>query len=161
MPLELIPLCDLEVNLLDPIFVGDGPAGTRIVFEVESGTKRAPDEPLNLARPTTERPIATVAIFATFRVRAGMHLIFRGDPPLAATLQKIRHARIDGGCAQHHCPACAVQGRALCQSMETRLHPHWTYGSGVSVGALAGHGRPSITGPPFGTFAPLVRKTGL
>jgi hypothetical protein len=38
MSLELVPLCNLEVHLRDPIFVGDGPAGTRLIFEVESAT---------------------------------------------------------------------------------------------------------------------------
>lgn len=38
MPLELIPLCTLEVTLADPMIVGDGPAGLRVIFEVLDAT---------------------------------------------------------------------------------------------------------------------------
>ncbi|KAA0234205.1 MAG: hypothetical protein JJLCMIEE_01884 [Acidimicrobiales bacterium] len=38
MPVELIPLCTLEVTLADPMIVGDGPAGLRVIFEVEEAT---------------------------------------------------------------------------------------------------------------------------
>ena len=36
MAIELVPLCTLRVQLKPPIEVGTGPAGTRLVFEVES-----------------------------------------------------------------------------------------------------------------------------
>jgi len=36
MALELVPLCTLHVQLKPPIEVGAGPAGTRLIFEVES-----------------------------------------------------------------------------------------------------------------------------
>jgi hypothetical protein len=36
MALELVPLCNLDVILRDPIVIGDGPAGNRMIFEVES-----------------------------------------------------------------------------------------------------------------------------
>ncbi len=38
MTVELIPLCTLEVLLREPIMVGDGPAGMRLIYEVESAT---------------------------------------------------------------------------------------------------------------------------
>jgi len=38
MTLELIPLCTVDVTLRDPIAVGDGPAGLRMIFEVAEGT---------------------------------------------------------------------------------------------------------------------------
>src|SRR5687768_16927427 len=37
MPLELIPLCDIDITLREPIFVGSGPAGMRLVYEVGEG----------------------------------------------------------------------------------------------------------------------------
>ena len=37
MAIDLIPLCSLDVTLAAPIVVGDGPCGTRMIFEVESG----------------------------------------------------------------------------------------------------------------------------
>jgi hypothetical protein len=36
MAIELVPLCTLRIQLKPPIEVGTGPAGTRLVFEVES-----------------------------------------------------------------------------------------------------------------------------
>ena len=36
MPLDLVPLCTLHVQLKPPIEVGAGPAGTRLIFELES-----------------------------------------------------------------------------------------------------------------------------
>lgn len=38
MTLELIPLCTVDVTLRDPIAVGDGPAGLRLIYEVEEAT---------------------------------------------------------------------------------------------------------------------------
>lgn len=38
MTLELIPLCTVTVMLRDPIAVGDGPAGTRLIYEVDGAT---------------------------------------------------------------------------------------------------------------------------
>jgi len=35
MSLELVPLCAVDVTLSDPIMVGAGPAGTRLIAEVE------------------------------------------------------------------------------------------------------------------------------
>jgi hypothetical protein len=32
--LELVPLCTLDVTLADPVIVGDGPAGLRLIYEV-------------------------------------------------------------------------------------------------------------------------------
>jgi hypothetical protein len=34
MEIELVPLCEVEITLGDQVFVGDGPAGTRVVAEV-------------------------------------------------------------------------------------------------------------------------------
>lgn len=34
MTVELIPLCNLDVTLADPIMVGEGPAGLRLIYEV-------------------------------------------------------------------------------------------------------------------------------
>ena len=34
MTLELVPLCTLDVTLAEPIMVGDGPAGLRLIYEV-------------------------------------------------------------------------------------------------------------------------------
>ncbi|MGY1703576.1 DUF3237 domain-containing protein [Geodermatophilus sp. SYSU D00697] len=36
MAIELVPLCTLHIQLKPPIEVGSGPAGTRLIFEVES-----------------------------------------------------------------------------------------------------------------------------
>ena len=38
MTLELIPLCTLAITLRDPIAVGDGPAGVRLIYEVAEAT---------------------------------------------------------------------------------------------------------------------------
>jgi hypothetical protein len=38
MTLELIPLCTVDVTLRDPIAVGDGPAGLRLIYEVDQAT---------------------------------------------------------------------------------------------------------------------------
>lgn len=40
MSIELIPLCTAEVTLADPIVVGDGPAGMRLIFEVTAAEIR-------------------------------------------------------------------------------------------------------------------------
>jgi hypothetical protein len=40
MTLELIPLCTVAVTLRDPIAVGDGPAGLRLIYEVAEATVR-------------------------------------------------------------------------------------------------------------------------
>jgi hypothetical protein len=37
MAIELVPLCTMQVQLRPPIEVGAGPAGTRLIFEAESG----------------------------------------------------------------------------------------------------------------------------
>jgi hypothetical protein len=34
MPIELVPLCEVDVTLAEPILVGEGPAGLRLVGEV-------------------------------------------------------------------------------------------------------------------------------
>jgi hypothetical protein len=34
VPLELIPLCTIDVTLAEPIMVGEGPAGVRLIYEV-------------------------------------------------------------------------------------------------------------------------------
>lgn len=36
MAIELVPLCEVEVTLAEPIVVGPGPAGTRLIGEVRS-----------------------------------------------------------------------------------------------------------------------------
>lgn len=38
MSLELVPLCTVDVTLREPIAIGDGPAGSRLIFEVEDAT---------------------------------------------------------------------------------------------------------------------------
>jgi hypothetical protein len=38
MPLELIPLCEVDMTLRTPIFVGNGPRGLRLVVEVDEAT---------------------------------------------------------------------------------------------------------------------------
>jgi hypothetical protein len=38
MTLELVPLCSLRIQLRPPTEVGTGPAGTRVIFEAESGS---------------------------------------------------------------------------------------------------------------------------
>jgi hypothetical protein len=38
MPIELVPLCEANVVLAEPIIVGAGPQGVRIVVEVEEAT---------------------------------------------------------------------------------------------------------------------------
>jgi Protein of unknown function (DUF3237) len=38
MPIELIPLCHADAVLAEPIVVGEGPHGVRIVVEVEEAT---------------------------------------------------------------------------------------------------------------------------
>jgi hypothetical protein len=40
MTLELVPLCTVDVTLREPIMVGEGPAGTRVIGEVASATFR-------------------------------------------------------------------------------------------------------------------------
>jgi hypothetical protein len=36
MPLELVPLCTVDITLSEPLMVGSGPAGFRLVVEVET-----------------------------------------------------------------------------------------------------------------------------
>jgi hypothetical protein len=38
MPIELIPLCEADAVLAQPIVIGEGPQGVRIVVEVEEAT---------------------------------------------------------------------------------------------------------------------------
>lgn len=40
MSLELVPLCTVDVTLREPIVIGAGPAGTRVIGEVESAILR-------------------------------------------------------------------------------------------------------------------------
>lgn len=37
MTLELVPLCDIDIVLGDPIFVGEGPAGMRLIYQLARG----------------------------------------------------------------------------------------------------------------------------
>ena len=36
MGIELVPLCEIDIVLADPIFVGDGSQGLRLIYEVAS-----------------------------------------------------------------------------------------------------------------------------
>lgn len=38
MAIELVPLFNVDVVLAEPIMIGEGPAGLRVIFEVESAT---------------------------------------------------------------------------------------------------------------------------
>jgi hypothetical protein len=38
MALEVIPLCEIDVTLKEPVFIGEGPSGLRVVFEVDEAT---------------------------------------------------------------------------------------------------------------------------
>lgn len=38
MSIELIPLCTVEATLTDPIVVGEGPSGLRLIYEVVEAT---------------------------------------------------------------------------------------------------------------------------
>ena len=38
MTLQLIPLCTVEITLGDTVWIGEGPAGLRVIAEVGSGT---------------------------------------------------------------------------------------------------------------------------
>ncbi len=38
MTLELVPLCQVDITLTDPILVGEGALGLRMILEVASGT---------------------------------------------------------------------------------------------------------------------------
>jgi hypothetical protein len=38
MTLELIPLCGVDITLGEPILVGEGPTGLRLIYEVASAT---------------------------------------------------------------------------------------------------------------------------
>jgi hypothetical protein len=38
MPLQLVPLCEIDITLGTPIVIGEGPAGMRMVLEVGSAT---------------------------------------------------------------------------------------------------------------------------
>ena len=38
MAIDLVPLCTLDIRLGEPMVVGDGPAGTRLIYEVLEAT---------------------------------------------------------------------------------------------------------------------------
>ncbi len=38
MPIELVPLCTVDVTLAEPILVGEGPSGLRLIYEVVDAT---------------------------------------------------------------------------------------------------------------------------
>jgi len=38
MTLELVPLCEIDIVLADPLFVGEGPGGMRLIYEVLEAT---------------------------------------------------------------------------------------------------------------------------
>ena len=38
MGIELIPLCEIDITLGEPIVIGEGSQGLRLVYEVASGT---------------------------------------------------------------------------------------------------------------------------
>jgi len=38
MTIELVPLCEIDIVLSDPIFVGEGPSGMRLIYEVLEAT---------------------------------------------------------------------------------------------------------------------------
>lgn len=77
MLLELLPLCTLEVKLAEPITVGAGPAGLRLVYEVLEGTvegERLRGKLKGRAAAdwvTISGPIATLDVRATFETHDG------------------------------------------------------------------------------------------
>jgi hypothetical protein len=77
---------------------------------------------LDLARSSSERPIATVARLAALGIRAGVHLIFRRDPALATPDEELGHAVVDGGRGEHHGSACTVERRSLRKPVKARGH---------------------------------------
>lgn len=38
MALELVPLCDVRVTLTEPVVIGEGPSGLRMIYEVAEAT---------------------------------------------------------------------------------------------------------------------------
>ncbi|MDQ6697762.1 MAG: DUF3237 domain-containing protein [Actinomycetota bacterium] len=95
--LELVHLCDATFQLRDPITISDTPLGTRMVFEVESGTVTGERLNATVARGSAsgdwttldQRGVATLdvrlvlttadgaAVFSAYRGRAD---VFGGGP---------------------------------------------------------------------------------
>jgi hypothetical protein len=77
MPLELLPLCTLDVQLADPITVGEGPSGLRLVYEVLDATvdgERLRGKLKGRAAAdwvTIAGPVATLDVRASFETHDG------------------------------------------------------------------------------------------
>jgi hypothetical protein len=123
--------------------------------EIDRCSQRASDQALNLARAAAEGSVAPVPVLAFFRIGARVHLVLGRDPALAAALHELRDRRIDRCRAQHHRTARAIECRPFREPVETRLHSYWTNGSGVPIGARAGHAPTLYHKVPLLNFLPF------
>jgi len=72
MALELVPLCTVDIVLADPIFVGEGPAGLRLVYEVASAVATGDRFSATLAGSASADWITAVGTVGTIDVRSTM-----------------------------------------------------------------------------------------
>jgi len=72
MAIELVHLCDVDVVIREPLFVGEGPAGLRVVGEVESATATGERLRASLAGPAAADWLVIHGTVGTIDVRATM-----------------------------------------------------------------------------------------
>ncbi len=70
MTLELVPLCEIEVVLAEPIIVGEGPSGLRLVYEVESAVVTGDRIQGSMRGHTTADWLTVVGAVGSIDVRA-------------------------------------------------------------------------------------------
>ena len=94
MALELVHLCDIQITLAEPIMVGSGPAGMRLVYEVADGKmtgERVSGSMLGKAAAdwvVVNGTVVTLDVRATFATDDGAAIythysgrsVFTGDP---------------------------------------------------------------------------------
>ena len=93
MGIELVPLCEIDIVLADPIFVGDGSQGMRLIYEVASTSvtgERLRGTGVGNASADwvlVHGDVATVDVRCTFQTDDGALVLatYRGRTNLAGT----------------------------------------------------------------------------
>lgn len=72
MSIELVPLCTVDITLADPIVVGEGPAGVRLIYEVLTAEATGERLRASLEGRASADWVRVVGTVGTIDVRATM-----------------------------------------------------------------------------------------
>lgn len=70
MSIELVPLCEIDIVLSEPIFVGEGPGGMRLIYEVLEATATGERITAHLKGAASADWITVTGTVGTLDVRA-------------------------------------------------------------------------------------------